>query len=153
MKKKFIYPITIFLFAVAIVLIILKFNQREKQVTSYPLKERNATLAKGREYVLTQASADRLKLAIEENPEDKKSLLSLAALYIKEARITGDHPYYDMAALQQVNAVLKMEPKILRLLLIKPLFIYRNIILQKGSKLLKKPGKSILIMLLFMVFW
>lgn len=110
MNKKIIYPVMILLFSVAIVFIFLNFKKKESQAASYELKERNGVLAKSNEYIMTRASADRLKLAIEENPDDEKSQLRLAALYIQEARITGDHMYYDRAAMQQVNNVLKNDP-------------------------------------------
>lgn len=111
MKKKFFYPLSIVLFIIAIVFIILKFNKKEKESTSYELKERNGVLSKNGDYVMTRATADRLKLAISENPQDKKSLLGLAALYIKEGRVTGNYIYYDMAAMQQVDKVLNIEPE------------------------------------------
>lgn len=110
MNKKIIYPITILAFAVAIVLIFINYKKKENQITSYELKERNGVLAKSNEYNIARATADRLKLAIEENPDDRKSQLALAALYIQEARVSGDFMYYDMAALQQVNNVLKNDP-------------------------------------------
>ena len=110
MNKKIIYPATILLFAVAVVFIFVNFKNKQSQAASYELKERNGALAKSNEYIRTRASADRLKLAIEENPDDKKSQLALAALYIQEARITGDHMYYDGAAMQQVNNVLNNDP-------------------------------------------
>ena len=110
MNKKIIYPAMILLFAVAVVFIFVNFKKKQSQAASYELKERNGALAKSSEYIRTRASADRLKLAIEENPDDKKSQLALAALYIQEARITGDHMYYDGAAMQQVNNVLNNDP-------------------------------------------
>lgn len=110
MNKKITYPVMILLFSVAVVFIFLNFKKKESRAASYELKERNGVLAKSNEYIMTRASADRLKLAIEENPEDKKSQLALAALYIQEARVTGDHMYYDAAAMQQVNNVLNNDP-------------------------------------------
>lgn len=110
MKKKIIYPVTIVLFALVIVFIFVNFKKKEKEATSYELKERNGLQAKSNEYITARASADRLKLAIEENPDDKKTMLGLAAIYIKEARVSGDYMYYDMAALQQVNKVLNKQP-------------------------------------------
>ena len=44
------------------------------------------------------------------NPDDTKSRISLAALYIQEARVTGQYMYYDMAAMKYVNEVLEKEP-------------------------------------------
>lgn len=111
MNKKIIYAVTMVLFAVAIVFIFVNFKKKENQAVSYELKERSGPQAKSIEYKTARAAADRLKLAIEENPDDKKSMLGLAALYIKEARVSGDYMYYDMAALQQVNRVLKSDPE------------------------------------------
>ena len=109
--KKIFYPLSIVLFVVSVIFIVVKFNKREKASTSFELKERNGVLAKSNDYVMTRATADRLKLAISENPQNKKSLLGLAALYIKEGRVTGDYQYYDMAAMQQVDNVLNLEPE------------------------------------------
>jgi len=109
MNKKIFYPLSIVLFAVAVVFILVNFRRKEKERTSYELKERNGVLAKSSEYVMTRAAADRYKLAIEENPDDKKAMLGLAALYIQEARVTGDHMYYDAAAMQQVNNILNTD--------------------------------------------
>lgn len=42
---------------------------------------------------------------------DAKSALYLAAIYMQEARITGDHPYYYNAALDVLNIVIENPPK------------------------------------------
>ena len=42
---------------------------------------------------------------------DAKSALYLAALYMQEARITGDHPYYYNAALDVLEVVIQNPPK------------------------------------------
>ena len=111
MNKKIIYPVTIVLFALATIFIFVNFKKKDEQSAFYELKERNGVLAASNEYITARATADRLKLAIEENPDDKKSMLGLASLYIQEGRITGNYMYYNVAALQQVNRILKNEPE------------------------------------------
>lgn len=109
MNKKKIYAISTGLFVIAIIFILVRFKSSESALVSYRLKERNGTLAESAEYIRTRATAARLAMAIRENTDDIKSMLALAALYIQEARITGDYMYYDMAAMQQVNNILNKD--------------------------------------------
>ncbi|HEX2396115.1 MAG TPA: hypothetical protein VHI78_12270, partial [Bacteroidales bacterium] len=48
---------------------------------------------------------------LKENPAIFKARLELAELYMAEARITGEHPYYYPAALKMINSVINMDPK------------------------------------------
>jgi tetratricopeptide (TPR) repeat protein len=52
-----------------------------------------------------------LSNSVKENPANFKARLELAELYIAEARITGEHPYYYTAALKMINSVLSRDPK------------------------------------------
>ena len=110
MNKKIFYPVTIILFAAAVIFVLFNFRKKDNSAAFYELKERKGFQTKSNEYIMARAAADKLKLALEENPDDKKSMIGLAALYIKEARITGDYMYYNVAAMQQVNKILKDEP-------------------------------------------
>jgi tetratricopeptide (TPR) repeat protein len=49
--------------------------------------------------------------SLNENPANLKARLELAELYIAEARITGEHPYYYTAALKMINSILTRNPK------------------------------------------
>jgi len=109
MNKKYLYPFILILFIAAISFILIK-NKKQAEI-SYELLERKGSLAQKGEYIKTRAKAESLSRIIEENPEDNKSRLALTTLYIQEARITGNYIYYDMAAMQQLNAVLKKEPE------------------------------------------
>lgn len=112
MKKSFIYVLIIAFFATAVGFIVVKYNKGEEKKASmiYGIKERKGTLAKNQEWVATRAKANALTEAIRNNPEDIKSRLALASIFLLEARITGDFMYYDMAAMKYVNDVLKKEP-------------------------------------------
>lgn len=121
MNKKNIYTIAISLFVITVILIIVKFKNSESEPASYQLKERNGALAQTDEYIRTRATAAKLKMAIQDNPDDIKSMLALASLYIQEARVTGNYMYYDMAAMQQVNFILNKDSKNFQALTFKAL--------------------------------
>lgn len=112
MKKTFTYLFFIGFFIVAVSFIFIKYNHNEKDKAStvYTLKERRGASAQNAEWVATRTNANNLTEAIKKNPDDTKSKLSLAALFIQEARITGNFLYYDAAALKYVNEVLQKDP-------------------------------------------
>jgi tetratricopeptide (TPR) repeat protein len=76
-----------------------------------PLKMRSAELSKAPEWVKVQDDVDLLFKKIKSDPSDLKSKLLLAQLYMNEARVTGDHPYYYPATLKILDDVLTRDPK------------------------------------------
>lgn len=52
---------------------------------------------------------DKAVAQLRTNPADAKARLSLAELYINEARVSGEHPYYYPAAMAQIEALLGQE--------------------------------------------
>lgn len=112
MKKTFTYLLFIGIFILAVSFIIIKYkkNETDKESAVYTLKERRGASAQNAEWVTTRDNANTLVESIKKNPDDVKSRLSLAALFIQEARITGNFLYYDAAAMKYVNDVLKKEP-------------------------------------------
>jgi tetratricopeptide (TPR) repeat protein len=107
MKKITTYALLLFVFIMVAGFIVVK--NKKKQEGFMPLKERTASLATGNEYATTKKKADALLALIKKNPGDTKAKLELASLYIQEGRITGDHVYYDVAAMQLANDVLKTD--------------------------------------------
>ena len=75
------------------------------------LKARRGDLAAGGEWLNTKAAIEGLLAKLRANPNDQKSRLLLAQAYMQEARVTGDHPYYDGAAMELLEEVLKAEPE------------------------------------------
>ncbi|MEO6069174.1 MAG: tetratricopeptide repeat protein [Chitinophagaceae bacterium] len=112
MTRKSTYTVTIILFIAALFFIFFRFKNEEskKENTFYPLKERNSALAAAPGWSVKQQKASNLYKTLNDSPNDKKALLSLAALFIQEARTTGDYIYYDKAAMHQVNKVLSIDP-------------------------------------------
>ncbi len=60
-------------------------------------------------YMLDQYTAITTKLNA--NPNDTESLLTLAELFMMEARISGEHGHYYPAALQLINKAMESEMK------------------------------------------
>jgi tetratricopeptide (TPR) repeat protein len=107
MKKIYGYVVFLVAFASIVTFILLGYHARENKIDN--LLERNSSSVKTNEWVLMRDYASSLRNKIEKNPEDIKSTLALATLFIQEARITGNYVYYDKAAMKCVNRVLKMD--------------------------------------------
>jgi tetratricopeptide (TPR) repeat protein len=111
MKKNHFYLVAIMLFIVAAGFIVVKYKKNEeiKTATFYQLKERTGSMANTEEAKQVKKQfAEVMKIA-RTNPDDMKSRISLASLYIQEARVTGNYMYYDMAAMKYVNEVLEKD--------------------------------------------
>ncbi|MFN8343395.1 MAG: tetratricopeptide repeat protein [Spirosomataceae bacterium] len=76
-----------------------------------PLFERRGELAKAEEWQRTKAKTEELKGQIKKNPGDVKPRLQVAMIYLSEARITGEHPYYYPAILTILDGILAMDYK------------------------------------------
>lgn len=76
-----------------------------------PLFERKGELAKAPDWTKTQEKVGELMLKIDKDPRDIKSRLKLVTIYLAEARITGEHPYYYPAVLKITDGILSMEPQ------------------------------------------
>lgn len=112
MTKKIVYFFLIAFFFIGTAFIIQRYKSKTagKGNTIYGLQERKGSLASTREWTKTLNNSRILFKSLAENPRNTKSSLGLAAIFIKEARITGNYAYYDLAALQQIENVLKEDP-------------------------------------------
>jgi tetratricopeptide (TPR) repeat protein len=84
-------------------------SQSNVKVDFDPLKERNPQLAQAADWADIKSKATELKRKIDLDPKDSKSKLLLAQLYMKEARITGEHPYYYPATLKILDNILQTD--------------------------------------------
>ena len=105
--RKYLYPLLIVLFLAVGATIFLA--QKPDPVPT--LKERHGDLAAGGEWLNTKAAIQGLLAKLRAKPDDHKSKVLLAEAYMQEARVTGDHPYYDTAAMQLLDEVLRAEPE------------------------------------------
>jgi tetratricopeptide (TPR) repeat protein len=113
MKKNKVYiaAIVMFLFASCFIFWRYEVRVQKKQRTQFGLLERKGNLANIAEWASIKTSAAAMLKKITENPSDKKSLLTLTAIYLQEARISGNYAYYDAAAIKLVNNILKIDPE------------------------------------------
>ena len=107
MRKK-LYPLLLVVFGLAVAAIL--FFKKSGPPTLPEPKDRIGRLALGGEWVNTKAAMQGLLAKLRANPDDQKSRLLLAEAYMQEGRVTGNHPYYDAAAMQLLQEVLKNNP-------------------------------------------
>ncbi|MES2645449.1 MAG: transposase [Bacteroidota bacterium] len=126
MKKNQLYLLSIIVFFVLIAAIIFKYNvsKIEDENKIYSLLERKGTAANSEEWKQTKEKANSFLAAINRDPLDKKSQLGLAALFIQEARISGDYAYYDQAAMKTINDVLRIDSNNFEALVYQSLIYY-----------------------------
>lgn len=86
-------------------------TKKVETVSFAPLKQRNELLAKSTDWATVQQQVSGLFEKIKSNSNDLKSKILLAQIYMQEARITGEHPYYYPATLTILDDVLTQDPK------------------------------------------
>lgn len=123
MKRTSIYTAVIILFVLATGFVIFRYKNTATRRTNaiYEILPRTGPSSRTEEWMLTKKKANSLTNSIKANPQDGKALVALAALFVQEARVTGNYSYYDMAAMKYVNDVLKNEPGNFEALTIKAL--------------------------------
>ncbi len=123
MNKKSIYTITLILFVLLVGFIILKYtnDQKKQDTTEYGLLERTGILAQTDEWKKIRLQAADLQRKIKANPQDTISMGSLVIIFIREARITGNYAYYDMASLKYIKDILQIDPNNFQALSMKAL--------------------------------
>jgi tetratricopeptide (TPR) repeat protein len=107
-NKKWMYVSFVALFAILVTGIVLFKGKKQEEVL--PLKDRQGAQANSPEWKKTKETVAALMVKINNNPNDIESRVQLAQAYIQEGRVTGDHQYYDMAALRLLNGALKKNP-------------------------------------------
>lgn len=100
--------------------IVVRYSDQQKnKADHFPLKERQGAIALLQEWAVTKTNGDKLLQTVTDKPEDIKSKITLASIYIQEARITGDYDYYDAAAMKYINDALAIEPNHYEALILK----------------------------------
>ena len=111
MKKRPLYLVVVILFASASAFIVLKYQHDKRKQASvlYEIIPRKGNPNQSSEWVLTKKVSTTLIQKIKRNPSDIKSLVALSAIYLQEARSSGNFSYYDKAALNCINKVLEKD--------------------------------------------
>src|SRR4051812_3805560 len=102
MKKNYAYFLIFFSLA-AFTMVIVKFRKPE---IKYTIMLRQGAQTSSSEWVNAKAAIEALIEKVNADPADKKSMTALATAYIQESRISGNHAYYDKAALDLFDKVL-----------------------------------------------
>ncbi len=90
----------------------LKEYVKESDPMQIPdLLPRKGELATAAEWKKTQEKTAELKAKLNVNPDDVKTRLQLATIFITEQRITGEHHYYYPAIEKILNGVLSIDAK------------------------------------------
>lgn len=110
MKKKQVYILCLVIFVAAVIGIIYNYNRKEKEQEDkvYTLLPRKGAAANSAEWKDVEKRSNVLFAALKQDPNDMNASVRLAALYIQEARETGNYMYYDQAAMKYVNNILKV---------------------------------------------
>lgn len=109
------YRISLFACLALISLILLKSCTEDVQVktdanTSIPeLLQRGAKIQYDKEWEEVQNNYAYFKKTLSKSPNDAETKLKLAQLFIREARVTGEHGHYYPAALQVLDQVLNQD--------------------------------------------
>src|SRR5690606_23523010 len=75
------------------------------------LLTRNPKIQHGKEWDEVQSQYQKQKLALEKNPKEYEAAIRLAHIFIREARVTGEHGHYYPAALEMTEYILKNKPE------------------------------------------
>lgn len=75
------------------------------------LLERSDAIKLGKEWDAVRSFYQKNNVALQNDPSDHEARLKLTEVFIKEARVTGEHGHYYPAALQMTNAVIEDQPK------------------------------------------
>ncbi len=76
------------------------------------LLDRNEKIRYGKEWDDVSNNYQSLKLAIQKNDADHESKIRMANLFIREARVTGEHGHYYPAALEMTNRIINSTTKV-----------------------------------------
>ncbi|TLM90503.1 tetratricopeptide repeat protein [Hymenobacter jeollabukensis] len=106
LPRRILYALLLVGFAVSVAAVLLA----RKEAPVPQLKERRGALAVGGEWLNTKQAVAGLQEKLRRNPDDYEARLQLAQAYVQESRVTGDHTYYDAAALKLVDEVLLKRP-------------------------------------------
>jgi len=123
MKKNYFKQQSLLLFAALLIMVAMNSSCKSKAADNNssatmandlsipPLFERKGELAKAEEWQNTKTKVEQLNQKIAKQSNDLKSRLQIAVIYMSEARITGEHPYYYPAITKILDGVLAMDSK------------------------------------------
>lgn len=105
MKPAYVYA-TFIVLSVGLIAYLLN---KPTPKTELKLLDRSANISNASEWLNTKAAIEKLLGDLRNNPDNPKLKKQLALAYIQESRVTGNHSYYDKAAMQLIDEILKQD--------------------------------------------
>ncbi len=107
----------------------IKYSLREPVTVALPkLLERAEKIQMGKEWDAVQNAFAAQRNTLAMHPTNVESYLNLAAIYIREARVTGEHGHYYPAALKMTDQILNSETS-------SPDLRFRALVIKAGVQL------------------
>ena len=106
--KKLLFPMIVVALLVTLGFVYKKYETKKDETPQ--LKNRAVNASLNSEWLNTKQAIEGLLDKIRRHPNDLKAKTQLAMAYVQESRISGDHAYYDDAALKLIMQVLEKEP-------------------------------------------
>jgi len=100
--------------SILVVFVLLSFMQKPNKLASTSIQvpeilQRSDRIQNGKEWDQIQNAYTHNKNLFTKDQKDYESALNLAYIYIKEARVTGEHGHYYPSALKMIDVILKQE--------------------------------------------
>lgn len=143
MKKNQLYIVLVALSLIAVSAIIYSYKRKSTEAENkvYTLLPRKGVAEGNKEWEMVRKQSNVLLDALRQEPTDVKANLALAALFIQEARASGNHMYYDVAAMKHVNRVLKSDSLNFNALVYKSLIYLSQHHFAEGLQTAEKAAK------------
>jgi tetratricopeptide (TPR) repeat protein len=99
------------IFSLILSLVLVFSCMEAPKVSIAKLLPRNEKIMNGKEWDFVQSYYQEMSLKIQKNDHDNDSKIKLAQLFVKEARVTGEHGHYYPAAIKLSDEVIADEKK------------------------------------------
>lgn len=111
MKKNKISSLLVVLFVTAVGFVVVKYKnaQTSQDKKIYTLLSRTGSDTATAEWISLKLKVAGYDSILKADPANIQANLNIAATFIQEARVTGNHLYYDKAAFKHVDNVLKVD--------------------------------------------
>ncbi len=93
-------------FAIILALFSWYLFTREQPKTELTLMERSNNISNTSEWTNTKTAILKLIEEVKSNPNNMKAKMQLTFAYIQESRVSGNHSYYDKAAIELTDEIL-----------------------------------------------
>lgn len=108
--KKLTYPLLILALLITLGFVYKNYENKKNATPILLERPKAQAISMQSEWMNTKQAIETLLDQLRRHPEDLKTKIKLAMAYIQESRVTGNHAYYDEAALKLVEQVLAKEP-------------------------------------------